>query len=49
MTHALVFIDREPISGQIFSEKRSKLLMIAAKTVSMGSVELFQRRLLSQS
>ncbi|RCV07327.1 hypothetical protein SETIT_1G234900v2 [Setaria italica] len=37
-------IGREPVSGQIFSEKRSKLLMIAAKTVSMGSAELFQRR-----
>ncbi|CAL4886691.1 unnamed protein product [Urochloa decumbens] len=37
-------IDREPVSGQIFSEKRSKLLKIAAKTVSMGSAELFQRR-----
>jgi len=40
----LVFVDREPVSGQIFSEKRSKLLKIAAKTVSMGSAELFQRR-----
>jgi len=40
----LVFVDREPVSGQIFSEKRSKLLKIAGKTVSMGSAELFQRR-----
>ncbi|CAN6279202.1 unnamed protein product [Urochloa humidicola] len=38
-------IDREPVSGQIFSEKRSKLLKIAAKTVSMGSAELLQQRL----
>jgi len=45
MTLTLVFIDREPVSGQIFSEKRSKLLKIAAKTVSMGSAELSQRRL----
>ncbi|XP_066322041.1 uncharacterized protein [Miscanthus floridulus] len=37
-------VDREPVSGQIFSEKRSKLLKIAAKAVSMGSAELFQRR-----
>ncbi|KAF8645959.1 hypothetical protein HU200_066052 [Digitaria exilis] len=37
-------IDGEPVSGQIFSEKRSKLLKIAAKTVSMGSAELVQRR-----
>ncbi|TVU29267.1 hypothetical protein EJB05_20826 [Eragrostis curvula] len=35
---------REPVSGQIFSEKRSKLLKLAAKTVSMGSDELLQRR-----
>jgi hypothetical protein len=45
MIPILVFIDREPVSGQIFSEKRSKLLKIAAKTASMGSAELFQRRL----
>jgi hypothetical protein len=45
MTLTLIFIDREPVSGQIFSEKRSNLLKIAAKTVSMGSAELFQRRL----
>lgn len=45
MTHILVFIDGEPVSGQIFSEKRSKLLKIAAKTASMGSAELVQRRL----
>ncbi|OEL27545.1 hypothetical protein BAE44_0011436, partial [Dichanthelium oligosanthes] len=37
-------IDKEPVSGQIFSEKRSKLLKIAAKTVSMGSAELLRRR-----
>ncbi|KAF8693780.1 hypothetical protein HU200_039204 [Digitaria exilis] len=37
-------VDGEPVSGQIFSEKRSKLLKIAAKTVSMGSAELVQRR-----
>jgi hypothetical protein len=45
MALALIFIDREPISGHIFSGKRSKLLKIAAKTMSMGSAELFQRRL----
>ena len=45
MIPILVSVDREPVSGQIFSEKRSKLLKIAAKTVSMGSTELFQRRL----
>ncbi|KAL6633982.1 hypothetical protein ACP70R_026653 [Stipagrostis hirtigluma subsp. patula] len=37
-------IDREPVSDRIFSEKRSKLLKLAAKTVSMGSAELLQRR-----
>ncbi|KAJ1255382.1 hypothetical protein BS78_K248000 [Paspalum vaginatum] len=36
--------DREAASELIFSEKRSKLLKIAAKTVSMGSAELLQRR-----
>ncbi|XP_062222753.1 uncharacterized protein LOC133921762 [Phragmites australis] len=37
-------IGREPVSGRIFSEKRNKLLKLAAKTVSMGSAELLQRR-----
>ncbi|KAL6899594.1 hypothetical protein ACP4OV_006252 [Aristida adscensionis] len=37
-------IDREPVSERIFSEKRSKLLKLAAKTVSMASAELLQRR-----
>ena len=45
MTLTPMFIDREPVGGEIFSEKRSNLLKIAAKTVSMGSAELFQRRL----
>ncbi|WVZ74589.1 hypothetical protein U9M48_022753 [Paspalum notatum var. saurae] len=36
--------DREAASELIFSEKRRKLLKIAAKTVSMGNAELLQRR-----
>lgn len=44
VTGISVNVDREPISGHIFSGKRSKLLKIAAKTMSMGSAELFQRR-----
>lgn len=38
-------IDIEPWSGRIFSEKRGKLLKLAAKTMSMESSELLQRRL----
>uniref|UniRef100_J3LET5 Uncharacterized protein n=1 Tax=Oryza brachyantha TaxID=4533 RepID=J3LET5_ORYBR len=34
----------EPWSGRIFSEKRGKLLKLAAKTVSMESSEFLQRR-----
>uniref|UniRef100_A0A0D9VIC2 Uncharacterized protein n=1 Tax=Leersia perrieri TaxID=77586 RepID=A0A0D9VIC2_9ORYZ len=34
----------EPWSGQIFSEKRGKILKLAAKTMSMESSEFLQRR-----
>ncbi|VAI47217.1 unnamed protein product [Triticum turgidum subsp. durum] len=36
--------DAEPGSGRMFSEKRRKLLKLAAKTVSMESSELLRKR-----
>ncbi|VAI58494.1 unnamed protein product [Triticum turgidum subsp. durum] len=36
--------DAEPGSGRMFSEKRRKLLKLAAKTVSMESCELLRKR-----